>query len=267
MSDNRTNDSCPGSPKDIWKDCIYRFIRAQHFWQMPETPSGVVEDSHEHHEVIIVINGQYEVKINETTIKAGSGTAFFFSAGLQHLPICALDWTVELIVITIPTFLAPDLDLPRQIDQAMGRLLTVAHWLCALTDTGEDPSGQRRVHMLPVLIDEYQARAHHAPGDSLFEKALRRMSQLITRPNVVSQTAHYLGISRTCLHETFIDHSGRSPQEHIKEMRAHIARELIQTQGLNLQETAAEMGHVSPRTIDRLLRSQFGMSFRQLKRN
>lgn len=109
-----------------------------------------------------------------------------------------------------------------------------------------------------TLPDERQA---------YYEKALWFMQGHYERGVTVEEAAKFVGLSRSQLFRVFKQAAGASPKETLTAIRARRARSLLETTNLSAEEVAASVGVSSPARLSIMLKSVYGMTMTQIRRN
>lgn len=162
------------------------------------------------------------------------------------------------------TFAAPDAALlvtllPRMIHlRGVPRLTQLVHMLgeeAARDDAGRDLILSRLVEILLIEALRSAPSGTAAPGllrglaDPRVASALRTLHSDITRAWTVPDLADAAGMSRSAFFDRFTRMVGSRPMEYLTIWRMAVARNLLRSGGLALDEVAARVGYGSASTF------------------
>ncbi|MBA3710620.1 MAG: helix-turn-helix domain-containing protein [Planctomycetes bacterium] len=130
---------------------------------------------------------------------------------------------------------------------------------------------QRRLHgdvvaraaLLQLLVSSLRAQVQGAAAEAerspevVAAMALQR--DRLGKPISVAQLARQVGLSRSRLHQRFVDEIGMSPNEHVTALRIEHAQQLL-GEGASAAEIAAAIGLSSPRHLSVLVKRATGLT-------
>ncbi len=215
--------------------------------------------SHAWHEFIIVVQGEYRVRLAEGLLKAGPHEVVCFPAGLVHEPAYDLDGSVQLAVLMVPADWQVPPDTVRQVTDERGRLMALAAWMRCCGESGE-PDDRATLDLLArVFLREYQ-RLGRGGDDRLdiIRRARVHMQNSLKTSCDMRDLTNVLGVSHSTLFRLFMRKTGRSPMQHLREMRAEAALHLVNSTDLTMQEIAGRIGLSDPQSVTRLLAACHG---------
>lgn len=93
---------------------------------------------------------------------------------------------------------------------------------------------------------------------ALISQTVQWLREHYAEPMRVGQLAHRAGLSVSAFHRTFHAVTGSSPLQFQKQLRLHVARQLIATRGANISQIAYEVGYESATQFNRECRRLFG---------
>ncbi|MDH1281341.1 AraC family transcriptional regulator [Pseudomonas chengduensis] len=154
------------------------------------------------------------------------------------------------------------LDKPNalQLDPSQGQLL---NWLASSPINDPIIASQGAALLLGSLACSRQLA--ETPG--LPMAALDRyIEQHAAHPLQVADLARLAGLSVARFHARFLAETGRTPMEHIRQRRLHLAEQLLRGSDLAVGEIAARVGYNSQSAFTAALSRHLGMTPRQLRR-
>ncbi|MBU1488916.1 MAG: AraC family transcriptional regulator [Gammaproteobacteria bacterium] len=154
------------------------------------------------------------------------------------------------------------LDKPQalQLDAAQGQLLS---WLAASPINDAVIAGQGAALLLGSLAC---AQPRMPAGGLPLTMLQRHIEQHAAHPLQVADLAHLAGLSVARFHARFLAETGRTPMEHIRDTRLHLAERLLHSSDLAVGEVAARVGYASQSAFTAALSRYRGVTPRQLRR-
>ena len=104
------------------------------------------------------------------------------------------------------------------------------------------------------------------PLESYFKKAVAYIQVHVSDGVNVSDIARHLNISRGYLTLVFNNVCGKSTKQYIIDYKIDVARRLLQTSGMSMEEIGESIGVTSPSHFSRLFKAETGMTPLEFRR-
>jgi len=221
----------------------------------------LAEHRHEHHELIVLVEGGLRLRIDGEEIMAGEGDALFYRAGCPHEESSRPHSAFRTYFIG---FHDPGMEaagLPVRVADRAGRLRQLARWLHDEQGVGrtrpEMTADEACAAFLAALSAEFRRLTRDDTGPLLRE--LRAyISRRLAEPLDVADLAAHAGMSKFHFIRTYRKLAGCTPMAAVRKLRAAAARDLILTTDLPLKQVAEHCGLGNPQHFSRVFRECFG---------
>lgn len=258
--------------------------------------SGFPSHSHDYVEIVIVLSGQAEHRINEKAYNVASGDVYVLQGNQEHgfqkatsdFRVCNVMYRSELLdfpfekLKTLPGYQALFvLEPARRINREFRSLLSLdsarlkevlekVHRLRHEMETrvsGFECAGHSHLLDLIVFLSRlYSASSENSSAGLLrFSEAVAWMEENYVRQSSVAELARRAAMSDRHFLRMFRRTFGTSPLEHLIRLRIRRAAELLQAGRHNIAETAYKCGFSDSNYFSRQFRRIMGMSPRQYR--
>jgi AraC-like DNA-binding protein len=233
----------------------------------------VLSHSHDHAQLVFGLTGELQFEVDGQGSRVLRHHLAVVPAEARHT--CGSPRGSQCLVLDLPAndwlqrqlgHHASDiqrlLDKPNalQLDPTQGQLL---NWLASSPINDAVIAGQGAALLLGSLACNRQRS--EPPG--LPMAALDHyIEQHAAHPLQVADLARLAGLSVARLHARFLAETGRTPMEHIRQRRLHMAEHLLRSSDLAVGEIAAQVGYSSQSAFTAALSRHLGMTPRQLRR-
>ena len=214
---------------------------------------------HNHHELVYVVRGDYEVATLGLTLRGREGSAFCFRPGQDHSPsfppgrpgrehcqAILLQWSQ-------PSGTPP---CPLQLHDSSGRLLHVLSWMYDLHQSQDAADRAAAAQLLPLLVRELHRPADQ--GSVMLQSVHTYIDDHLAEPIRLQDLADAVGMSRFHFSRRFAEAAGVSPMEYVARLRVQKAAELLRTTPLPLAQIARRVGLSSAFHLSNRFVAQYG---------
>ncbi len=221
------------------------------------------EHTHPHHELLIFQKGHQCSTVLGEELVAGPGELFFYPAGTPHEEWLAPE---EMVVkYTIGISWDVDLgDLPARVSDGAGRLTEMAEWISSEVPRKGDLDPALPEPLLYGLIGELR-RAATRSGNELKSLAHRVVQRDMASIRSVESLAQRLDMSRSYFCRRFVQETGESPSDFLRQQRLGRARSLLRNTTMGVKEIASIVGVSSEQQLCRMIRQECGLTTRDLR--
>lgn len=216
-------------------------------------------ERHEADELIAVLNGRYEVRVEGRRLTAVPGEIVLMPAHTEHRAQLSQEHGVRIHVLQWTGASALAIDGPTVLVDSAGRILFLLDWLRQAH--GVDAKAARTSRrLLALLLDEVARLLAGTTGgeDAAVRRALRYMESDLHRGLSVAEIAAAAGLSPSQLVRRMRRAIGRSPGQELLRMRAAAAIGLLRGTDLRQAEIARRVGLHSAAHLNRLVRRHAG---------
>lgn len=230
--------------------------------------------SHEHAQLVFGLSGELQFEVDGqacrlrrqqlTVVPAGAPHACDSPQGSQCLvlDLPANDWLERQLghhAAGIQRLL--DRSQALQLDSAQGQLLS---WLASSPINDPVIANQGAALLLGSLACASPKAHSRALPLALLD---RHIEQHAAYPLQVADLARLAGLSVARFHARFLDETGRTPMEYIRDKRLQLAEHLLRGTDLAVGEIAARVGYASQSAFTAALSRYQGITPRQLRRS
>jgi len=225
---------------------------------------GGHEDTHDHHELILVVSGNYELRVSGRRLKGESGDLFYVPAGCRHRARAAQDYSASQYLLRWEG--GADLAAAGGAPDIGGRVLVLLEWLRELRGNESRQAKRRRDRVFVLALDQARTLLEGAPVER--GRLVDVRSHLDTNYTMdinMNVLASIAGLSHSHLTRLFKGEFGMPPFAYLKEVRIRAARSLLLNTRLPLREIAHRVGLHSEFYLSRLVKEHCGLSPKALR--
>lgn len=224
----------------------------------------LADQTHPHHELIIVQAGRQFVEMNESSYSVSAGEAIWFPQNERHTEWADSTDPVRSSFLALVCPRLPILPRDHVIDED-GRLAQLARWLYAEREA--DPSLSNPVvnaFAASIAAEFFRLASRH--GNPLVTQLRRYMRKNLSVPISLDDLSAHSGLSKFHLVRRYRTLAGRTPMEDLRLIRLDAVRDLLLTTTLPLKEIAPRCGLRDEYHLSRIFRMVTGHSPGQLRR-
>ncbi|HLO75030.1 MAG TPA: helix-turn-helix domain-containing protein [Magnetospirillum sp.] len=107
--------------------------------------------------------------------------------------------------------------------------------------------------------------SQHGHADPLVARAQRRMEDALCQPFRLAELAAHLAVSERTLSRRFQQAVRMPPLEYLQRLRVEVAKKLLETTGICLEEVSERVGYSDPSTFRQLFRRLTGLTPREYR--
>jgi len=253
----RADASSRSIPENIVSHILY--IPANHHYK---------PHKHEHHELVVIQQGRFRVSLPDGIHVAIPGDILFYPAGVLHEEwaenknpvvtwICAFRWD---------GFGPEDTLVCQDTSGRVQKLIAKLSWeyYRVVNHSPLMKSPEYRVKLMQKIIDELKRFTVHGER-RVIERVKTYILEHISEPFVLDDLVTVSGLSKSYFVRHYRRMTGRTPMEHVRQLRLEEAKRLLLSTGLPLYEIAPKVGIPDAHHLSRLLKTQLGVSVRQLR--
>ncbi len=230
---------------------------------LPEPHWHLGPQSHEHHELIVLLAGVTQVRIGERAYRAEEGELLIYRRGVRHEEWNDPGHPFRSIFLGFDGSDLPD-HLPDRLADTAGRVRQIASWLHAERDGKRPEEEAMRDSFFQALVCELLRLAidKELPVIRQVRAYVRRH---LAAPLTVDLLAGLVGLSKYHFIRYYKTATGRTPMADVRAMRLEAARDLILTSRRPFKQIADLCGLGNPPHFSLLMRNHFGVSPRRLR--
>lgn len=219
-------------------------------WSMSRHQHG------EHHEIIVVLAGQIEVRFPAVTVVGHAGDVLFYCRDQAHeeRALCRLE----------TVFIAFTYDAPRlgawqpMVHDRLGRISTLARWIHEAHPHPPAPS------LLAAILHEYE-HLQRSPENELLRRIKQHVREHLHEPLRLEDLAGVACLSKFHFARIFREAEGVSPMRYVRQCRIEAARSLLATTPMPLRAIAPLVGLPDAAELARTFRRLTGQTTRELR--
>ena len=218
--------------------------------------------SHVHHEMIVVVRGGLCVELSEKTLRATAGDVLLYPAREVHREF--IDTFDELAAFFVG-FSSDWNSGPLRLKDSRGRLGQLFEWLYAERDSYYEGIERWNISMLNLVLEEH-ARLSETDEGNLVEEARRYVRRNMNKSFSLDDLAQNAALSKYHFLREYERLCGLTPMADVRRIRLQQARNYILSTNDPLKVIAIRVGLVSENHLSRLLKENFGIGARQMRR-
>lgn len=232
-----------------------------------------IAHSHDHAQLVFGLSGRLAFEVDGQGCEIASTSLAVVPCDAHHA--CASIQGSHCLVLDVPEEawlqqrLGHHFDNGRRLLEKPGRLQLspaqsqLVNWLAAspLDDTVIAQQGAAL-----LLASLSGAHAAPAPAGLPLARLDAHIDQHCARPLEVADLARLCNLSAARFHARFLDETGRTPMEHVRQRRLQLGRELLLGSNLAVGEIAARVGYGSQSAFTAALVRELGTTPRELRR-
>ncbi len=232
---------------------------------LPDPGWGMKSHLHrDFHELIVVEEGRFQVRIRGQTLSGEPGDMFLYPAGVPHEEKTDASRPAGLL------FLGFDWDLdtsrvPLQATDTEGRARVLMEWLYAGRGASRGSTAAVRDAIFRAVLALYLDGCV-SKDDALVAKMRSFVRERIARPVSLDDLARRAGMSKYHFLRRYKELSGRTPMEDVRALRVEYAREMILTTDLPLKAIAPLAGISSEYALSKMFKRVLGSTPGALRR-
>lgn len=220
---------------------------------------------HPFHELIIILKGCMEVRIEGAVHRVQAGDLLLYLAGQVHEEIGDPKNPVESYFLSIQFKAAASLPL-RSHDRG-GRVRQLGEWIYADRSVVSEVSRKARAALVAGLVAELvRLKAHPAEDAALFRTTKAYIHAHLPAVITLDDLARQAGLSKFHFSRVYRKLTGCTPMETVREIRLNHARHLLLTTNLPVKQIAPLAGIGDEYQLSHLIRKHHQMTPGQLRR-
>jgi len=214
------------------------------------------EQSHPHHELLCVTQGDYTVSTAQGRWHGGPGDVFLYPAGLSH--------RVELDPAQESHFLIVNWrqeGLPARARHAHDRSARIVATLMWMFDCWPPPDEATRhvlIGLFEAVLYEFDRLSTPTEPDDMVRRTIQLMRADLHRRLTVQEMAEVVGLSRFHFTRRFRAATGQTPQRYIQGLRVEAALHLLTASREPLQGIAKRCGIATASRLSDLILTHTG---------
>ena len=218
---------------------------------------GTSPGAHTFHELILVMEGEFRVRIDTVIYDGAPGDAFWYPPGVEHE-----EWTVapHRLVTIFFAFDLPSGDVAahRHCADAAGRMSAMARWIFAERAGFPERSGALVNPLFRAMLAEYR-RLGDTEGQDAAARVRAHITEHLTGTITLDELALVAGLSRYHFVRQYRHWTGRTPMADVRAIRLQAARDLVITTDWPLKVIAPKVGLGDEYQLAKLFRKTFGV--------
>lgn len=232
---------------------------------LPDPDWGMKSHLHRgFHELIIVEEGRFQVRMRGETLSGEPGDIFLYPAGMPHEEQSDRSRPAGLLFLGFEWNLDAS-RLPPQATDTEGRARLLMKWLYAGRGATRGAAAGVRDAIFRAVLALYLDGCI-SRDDALVAKIRSFVRERIGRPVSLDDLARRAGMSKYHFLRRYRELSGRTPMEDVRALRVEYAREMILTTGLPLKAIAPLAGISSEYALCKMFRKVLGSTPGALRR-
>jgi AraC-like DNA-binding protein len=232
---------------------------------MPDSGWGMKSHFHgDFHELIVVEEGRFKVRICGKTLSGKPGDMFVYPAGTPHeeksdasrpagLLFLGFEWDLDLS------------EIPLRAGDTGGQVRLLMEWLHAGREASRKSAAGVRDAIFHTILALYLDGCV-SKDDALVTKIRGFVRERIGQPLSLDDLAGHAGMSKYHFLRRYRELSGRTPMEDVRALRVEYAREMILTTDLPLKAIAPLAGMSSEYALSKVFRKVLGTTPGALRR-
>ncbi len=183
----------------------------------------------------------------------------------EKMTLCLSGTILDLLVESLHLNEVPKITLTR-VEEAKQRFREIRDLLRKKIPGTEQVISEKVFSLFLFLGEENRVNKSRSYPEPL-RKALVFLHGTYTRSDVgISALPEIAGVSNPTLIRMFHQYCGKSPMEHLTEMRMELAKNLLESTDLSIKEIAGRVGYNDPLYFSSVFRKFSGMSPRAFRR-
>lgn len=183
----------------------------------------------------------------------------------EKMTLCLSGTILDLLVESLHLNEVPKITLTR-VEEAKQRFREIRDLLRKKIPGTEQVISEKIFSLFLFLGEENRVNKSRSYPEPL-RKALVFLHGTYTRSDVgISALPEIAGVSNPTLIRMFHQYCGKSPMEHLTEMRMELAKNLLESTDLSIKEIAGRVGYNDPLYFSSVFRKFSGMSPRAFRR-
>ena len=183
----------------------------------------------------------------------------------EKMTLCLSGTILDLLVESLHLNEVPKITLTR-VEEAKQRFREIRDLLRKKIPGTEQVISEKVFSLFLFLGEENRVNKSRSYPEPL-RKALVFLHGTYTRSDVgISALPEIAGVSNPTLIRMFHEYCGKSPMEHLTEMRMELAKNLLESTDLSIKEIAGRVGYNDPLYFSSVFRKFSGMSPRAFRR-
>lgn len=225
----------------------------------------------------LIVEGSATFYLDNRKTKVSAGEVFLMQRGhdcgfstaadehYEKLTLCISGTILDLLVESLHLNVVPKITLSR-VEEAKHRFHEIEHLLREKVPGTERIITEKTFSLFLFLGEENRVTESRSYPEPL-RKALDFLHGTYTRGNVgLSILPEVAGVSNPTLIRMFHHYCGKSPMEHVTEMRMELAKNLLESTALSMKEIAERIGYNDPLYFSSVFRKFTGMSPRAFRK-
>ncbi len=230
--------------------CILRYAsdlgRLSANWSIPAHSHA------DHHELVLVVDGQVDMDIRGQRLSTRTGWAKFHPCGTVHAERSVGAAGPHLLIVS---WLGGEVaDWPLHRPDPQGRIATLMRWLIEL---GRRSAGATQATAFAAVLAAYAEPLPDA-DDGIVEAVRARIASRIAEPLYLADLARAVHLSPFHFARRFRKAAGCSPMTFVRRLRVERARVLLLTTAMPLRAIAPQVGFRDEFQLSRVFRQVAG---------
>ena len=225
----------------------------------------------------LIVDGSATFYLDNKKTKVSAGEIFLMQRGhdcgfstaadehYEKMTLCISGTILDLLVESLHLNAVPKITLSR-VEEAKHRFHEIEQLLRGKVPGTERIITEKTFSLFLFLGEENRVNQSRSYPEPL-RKALDFLHGTYTRGNVgLSILPEVAGVSNPTLIRMFHRYCGKSPMEHVTEMRMELAKNLLESTALSMKEIAGRIGYNDPLYFSSVFRKFTGMSPRAFRK-
>jgi len=216
---------------------------------------------HQHHELVVLIEGRMRLHIDGELVVAAAGDALFYAAGQRHAESSFAEMPFHTYFIGFADTAITAGELPVRVTDQAGRLRQLIRWLYDEHSSSAPPAAAKSAGVCDAFHCALLAEFRRLSGDNtppLLREVRSYLSTRLADTIVVDDLAAHVGMSKYHFIRTYRKLAGCTPMTAVRQLRAEAAHSLILTTDLPFKQIAAHCGLGNAQHFSRVFAACFG---------
>ncbi len=257
MAMARGDSASKNMPENIVTHILY--IPANHHYK---------SHKHDYHELVVIQQGRFRVSLPDGVHIAIPGDILFYPAGVLHEEwaenknpvvtwICAFRWDgfgpEDTLVCQ---------DMYGRVEKLIAKLSWEFYRVISHSPLAKSP--EYRLKLLQKIIDELKRFTIHGER-RILERIRTFIIEHMSEPFTLDDLVTVSGLSKSYFVRHYRRMTGRTPMEHVRQLRLEEAKRLLQSTKMPLYEIGPQVGIPDAHHLSRLLKIHLNVSARDLR--
>ena len=227
----------------------------------PQTGWSIEPHQHDHHQLIMVLQGQIEANITDLVLRGEAGSVLFYPQGIPHQERSIGRGVLETLYVGFRTA-AHGIHLGARptisFDQT-GRIRMLMQWMHELTSSPQKDRELTQAALLQAVLEEAVRHPEYTvSSEQIVRTAVRYMREKLAEPLCLADIAKIVNVSAFHFSRIFRRHTGQTPMRFLAKCRVEAAHSLLQSSTLPMKAIARRTGLSDPFHFSRTFRRLVG---------